>query len=313
MATWRISIQWLEAQCNMTEQEWLELLELEAPSILGVCHPAASVLDVSEPSFCWESSESDSCEMDLSPVASQADDSLRGYSPSPLRSPVDDIGFNLEVNLEAIPEPAPHPSEAENFAVGMLRQQWAAESSLLRLMELLPTTMRSFQADGDQVSEVNSGAFSTGAYVYSSQVGLMLHVRQFRAVTHLLASLVRSLNPDHYYSSVSMLLNTRSAPHRDSNNHPSSVNMVVPLSNFKCGQIWVEIGGGDVEVNGVKGRLTEVTRPFVTFQPKQLHCTMPWEGNGLILVAYHIRSAHLLTMDDRLLLAAMGFRLILER
>ena len=68
-----------------------------------------------------------------------------------------------------------------------------------------------------------------------------------------------------------------------------------------------------MEVNGVQGQLTEVTRPFVTFRPRQLHCTMPWEGNRLILVAYHIRSAQLLTMDDKLLLAAMGFRLILER
>ena len=230
-------VQWLEVQYRMTEQEWLELLELEAPSILGVCHPAASVLDVSEPSFCWESSESESCVMELSPVASQADVSLCGYSPSPTRSPVDDIGFNLAVNLEAVPEQLSHLCEAENLAVAMLRQQWAAEASLLRLTELLPMTMRSFQDGGDQASEVSSGAFSTGAYVYSSQAGLMLHVRQFRAVTHLLASLIRSLNPDHYYSSVSMLLNTRSAPHRDSNNHPCSENMVVPLSRFKQGQI----------------------------------------------------------------------------
>ena len=136
-----LSIQWLEVQSRMTEQEWLELLELEAPSILGVCHPAASVLDVSEPSFCWESSESESCEMELSPVASQADVSLCGYSPSPTRSPVDDIGFNLEVNLEAVPEQLSHLCEAENLAVAMLRQQMAAEAGLLRLMELLPMTM----------------------------------------------------------------------------------------------------------------------------------------------------------------------------
>ena len=130
MAMWRFLIQWLEALCNMTKQEWLELLELEAPSILGVCHPAASALDVSEPSFCWESSESESYEMDPSPIASPAGDSLRGYSPSPFREPVEDIGFNLAVSLEAIPEPVPHLSEAENFAVGMLRQQWATESNV---------------------------------------------------------------------------------------------------------------------------------------------------------------------------------------
>ena len=153
MAMWCV-FQWLELLCSMTEQEWLELLELEAPFILGVCHPAASVLDVSEPSFCWESSESESC------------------APSPFRAPVEDIGFNLAVSLAAIPEPTPQFSEAENFAVEMLRQQWATESSLLRLMELLSVTMRPFQADGDHASEVNSGAFSTGAYVYSSKSDL---------------------------------------------------------------------------------------------------------------------------------------------
>ena len=167
--------QWLESMGDMTEQEWLELLELEAPSRLGICHPAAAVLDVSEPSFCWESSESESRELDPTPTASlaNASDSLRGYSPSPLRTPVNEAGINLDVNLEAIPELLPQLSEAENLAVMLLRQQWATESSFLRLMELLPTTMRAFQDGGGHDSEEISGTFSTGAYVYSSQVGLM--------------------------------------------------------------------------------------------------------------------------------------------
>ena len=118
--------------------------------------------------------------------------------------------------------------------------------------------MRPFQDDG------NCGGFSTGAYVYSASVGLMLHVRQFRAVTLLLASLVQSLNPNHFYSSISLLLNTRSAPRRDGNNHLQSENMVTPLSQFDRGHIWCESGCGDVEVNGVKGTLLAVSRPCIT-------------------------------------------------
>ena len=158
-----------------------------------------------------------------------------------------------------------------------------------------------------------AGVFSTGAYVYSASVGLMLHVRQFRAVTLLLASLVQSLNPNHFYSSISLLLNTRSAPHRDGNNHLQSENMVIPLSQFDRGHIWCESGCGDVVVNGVKGTLLEVSRPYFTFQPKRLHCTMPWSGTRLVLVAYHIRSSHALTSDDQRLLSAMGFQLIPSR
>ena len=217
---------------SMTEQEWVELLLLEAPSILGVCHPAAAALDVSEPSFCWESSESEASASDVCMDASPLGDSLRGYSPSPCRVNSEAEGFNLAVNSAAIPESLPHFSEAENFAVDLLKKGWATEANLLRLMEMLPVSLRPFQV-GDGSSEVDgSGIFCTGAYVYSSSVGLMLHARQFRAVTQLLTSLVNSLNPEHCYSSISLILNTASAPHRDSHNHPHSVNMVVPLSRF---------------------------------------------------------------------------------
>ena len=294
----------------MTEQEWLELLELEAPSILGVCAPGAEVLDISEPSFILESSESESVEHDISMEEPLDADSLAGYSPSPSRSPCLEPGFNLAVNVHAIPELSEGHSEAETFSVDLLKRQWATEADFLRLTELLPLSMRPFQDDGCSGDGNLAGVFSTGAYVYSASVGLMLHVRQFRAVSLLLASLVQSLNPHHFYSSISLLLNTRSAPHRDGNNHPQSENMVIPLSSFGRGHIWCETGGGEVMVNGVKGTLLEVSRPYITFQPKRLRCTMPWDGTRLVLVAYHIRSSDALSRDDQSILSAMGFQLI---
>ena len=218
---------------SVTEQEWLELLLLESPPILGVCHPAAEALDVSEPSFCWETSESEACVSGACMDASPLEDSLRGYSPSPCRTPIEEEGFNLAVRAAAIPESQPNFSEAENFAVELLKKGWATEASLLRLMEMLPVSFRPFQESGNGSDDGRSGTFSTGAYVYSSSVGLMLHARQFRAVTQLLAALVNSLNPEHYYSSISLILNTASAPHRDCHDHPHSVNMVVPLSRFQ--------------------------------------------------------------------------------
>ena len=133
----------------------------------GICHPAAAVLDVSEPSFCWESSESETCESDFCMDASPVGDSLslRGYSPSSCRVQADECGFNLAVNLEAIPGPNPQFSEAETFAVAMLKKQWTTESNLLRLMELLPVAVRPFQIDGGDAAVNKSGTFSAGAYV----------------------------------------------------------------------------------------------------------------------------------------------------
>ena len=88
-----IVAQRLAALHSMTESEWLALLELEAPSILGVCHPRAAALDISEPSFCWESSESDDADSDVFMDASPAGDSLRGYSPSPNRALLAESGW----------------------------------------------------------------------------------------------------------------------------------------------------------------------------------------------------------------------------
>ena len=75
---------------DMDQAEWLELVQLELPSILGVAAPGAEVLDVSEPTF-WTQEDTEE-ESDFT-----NDTSMGLYSPSPRRSVVDETpGFNLQ-------------------------------------------------------------------------------------------------------------------------------------------------------------------------------------------------------------------------
>ena len=124
---------------GVAEDEWEELLLIEAPSILGLALPGAEALDLSEPTFRTGSDEGDECRS-----ASQTD-SLAGYSPSPEASPVTRQGFNLHVPEEFClegPEPA-HASEA--IALRALRDRWIWEEDMLCLTESLPSSTRNFQ------------------------------------------------------------------------------------------------------------------------------------------------------------------------
>ena len=73
-----------------------------------------------------------------------------------------------------------------------------------------------------------------------------------------------------------VLVNTRALHHRDVHNLRSEPNIVLALSNFRGGEVWVETEGRKVPLED-KG----VTRHSELLDPKLLdhsrvHTTMPW-------------------------------------
>ena len=65
---------------------------------------------------------------------------------------------------------------------------------------------------------------------------------------------VKLLCPQLSFSSLSVLLNVRSLPHRDGNNLETEPNLVAPLSDFRNGEIWVETSEGKIPLT-VKGKI----------------------------------------------------------
>ena len=111
----------------------------------------------------------------------------------------------------------------EQLSLEMLRSGWVSSEMMLRLTDMLPSSARAFQTAAPLV-------FNSGVYVHGSFAGVMGHSTSFRYTTLLLTAIIRSVDPAHRSSSVSLIRNMTSAKHKDSNNLAGSLNMLVPLN-----------------------------------------------------------------------------------
>ena len=151
----------------------------------------------------------------------------------------------------------------------------------------------------------------------ASLLQALMRMGQTRAVhsyplsTLLLSRIIQSCAPDCRFSSISLTRNLLSSMHRDSFNSRLTPNILIPLSHFQQGGLWIEDAAGDVALglSGPLGRAVPLQRPYTVFRPHQRHATFPWRGDRLVLIGYHIGQASRLSNQDRRRLADLGFLL----
>ena len=164
--------------------------------------------------------------------------------------------------------PPPLSDNPEAFASQLLKKPWLEASDVLQLFEMLPMAAPQRGTEGK--------AFATGAFA-RVKVGLRTNVAVFPQASRVFASFVRQSAPGHKFTSVVVFEGVRAKPHRDQQN--SCVpNLVVPLSSFERGEIWVATDSGTVsrQVNGKqqKGVLLPVGAGPVLFDARRaLHLT----------------------------------------
>ena len=141
----------------------------------------------------------------------------------------------------------------------------------------------------------------------------MNNSHRFVNVTVVLAAVIQSVAPSHWFTSAGISRNIRSGVHRDSSNSASIPNILVPASSFGNGELWKEDRTGHHDMDGFLGKLVPVTRPFITFNPRVRHATASWLGNQLVLIGYHLRNSELLSSADLLELQRLGFRVYTGR
>ena len=290
----------MERPPDVEVEEWQELLLLEAPSILGMAAPQADALGDSEPTFPSGYGFSEEASRERS------EDSLEGYSPSPDRSPITRRGFNLLIPNGLQLESMSAEHESEYIAKQALHDRWLWEEDLLALTLHLPSCARHFQNS----LEVNgSCSFLMGAYIHGCSAGILNNSRSFPLVTLLITSVVRSVAPQAWFSSAGIFLNIQSNAHKDSNNSAVVQNTLIPASDFQHGELWLEDGTGQHEVEGRLGRSVPLVRPFICFNPRVRHATQAWLGNRLVNIGYHVRNPEFLSAADKIELCRIGFRL----
>ncbi|CAE7525051.1 unnamed protein product, partial [Symbiodinium microadriaticum] len=82
-------------------------------------------------------------------------------------------------------------------------------------------------------------AFSVGAYYHAGSVGIRSNTKKYPCTAALLAHMVRACTHSNF-TAVSLLRNLNMATHVDRYNQPGSINVLVPLSSFRRGELWLQ-------------------------------------------------------------------------
>ncbi|CAE7421810.1 TUT4 [Symbiodinium sp. CCMP2592] len=210
------------------------------------------------------------------------------------------------VDLRNLAPPAEY--RAETIAHAMIVQGQATWGQLQRLLESLPgdSNMRWEQS---AISGAPPKRFTVGAWLRGPMAGINQHARKFPWTCRALAAIVRTWDEELMFTDCTLSLNIQALPHPDSHNHPASMNLALPCSDCTGGQIFVEHpeGKARLQQDGVRvnGHILS-TREAVSFSPRCTHATLPWNGDRLLLLSFHIDTPRRLCTDDVDELRLMG-------
>ena len=174
---------------------------------------------------------------------------------------------------------------AERFACQCLKESNFSRAAVAHLFSILDKDQppAKFEAPDAQ-------SFSVGCYAKGGIVGLRSACRKYPVTCAFLNQFVKRVRPDFHYSSISLFQDLRTGIHKDSKNAAED-NLLIPMSDFKGGGIWLQGPGSDVQVlNGtpLSGQNMPV-HPHIQFPAySKHHCTLPWTGTRLVLVAYSV-------------------------
>ena len=132
-----------------------------------------------------------------------------------------------------------------------------------------------------------------GAYAHDGVSGLRSQTAELPKCCALVCRLVRECAPTHKFNSVLLCEQGKGDWHRDHHNAPSP-NVVLPLSRFSGGEIFVQhAGGSDTnqrDGSPVVGTLFNVAKGPVAFHAFAFdHVVLPWEGARVVVVAYSVK------------------------
>ena len=195
---------------------------------------------------------------------------------------------------------------AESYACQCLKESNFSRAAVAHLFSILDKDPPPAKFDAP-----NARSFSAGCYSKGGLVGLRSACRKYPVTCAFLNQFVRSIRPDFRYSSLSLFQDLRTGVHKDSKNAAED-NLLIPISDFEGGGIWLEGPGSDVQLlNGtpLTGQNLSV-HPFIQFPAySKHHCALPWTGTRLVLVAYSVARLCSLNPRDREVVQSTGFPL----
>jgi len=213
----------------------------------------------------------------------------------------------------------PHPhwtgqravSEAEELARDILEEGtaplWSAVRQVISLLQR-ETPRHQGVADQAEASSSTFGVYATGPFA-----GLCKLTLTHPNVVKLINSLVTRVSPEHRWTTVAVMFNYQTPPHRDLGNS-TIPSLVTALSLHENGELWVEDPAGDEwiihEGEQRRGFKYSLQLQALQFRSHQLHCTCEWASfDRVVLSAYTVSRWEVLQQHWQDQLADIGFYL----
>ncbi|CAE7753847.1 RE1 [Symbiodinium sp. CCMP2592] len=143
----------------------------------------------------------------------------------------------------------------------------------------------------------------TGAFVHGGKAGVRSNLKEYPMTTKFLTTFAKKFSGEKTFSALGITRNTTLGIHRDSHNSRETSNMVLPLTEFVGGNLWIQDGDADPSVaiekelsNGkqVLGRVLNLEKnKLVEFSPSQWHEVQPWDGDRVVILLYTPRTSKL--------------------
>ena len=158
-----------------------------------------------------------------------------------------------------------------------------------------------------------------GQWTYGGMQGVTKATRRWPQIARFLNGVVQAHAPkDFTWNSVLLSSSTGASVHKDHGNAKDSMSFALSVGEFKGGELWLEdpsVSSDSAIVrvgpNGkhLKGRAVSTHNKALVFNPRNLHCVLPFTGTRFSIVAYSSRSQESLASDEAAKLKELHFRL----
>ena len=230
----------------------------------------------------------------------------------PDESAVHTLSFALG---DALEPPSLTDSTLDRMAYDICQTGRCSIAQMTQLCSALPgqqVAKRRKRCTSDGETGRQQRTFSVGAFAAGGTVGVQNNTRLYPWATRLFTAMVHGACSAHHISSCSLLVNVMHYKHKDHGNAAHTMNLLIPCSRWRGGQIWMADEAGSVLLDSRSGPgcLRAVEPPFAVPDPHTAHATYPWtDGDRIILIAHHAKALTALKSEESLLLSRAGFLL----
>ena len=136
----------------------------------------------------------------------------------------------------------------------------------------------------------------TGAFVHGGIAGLRGNPKRFPFTTKYMANFASKYNGGKSFTAVGVTRNSALGMHRDVHNSKFTENMVLPISSFEGGGVWIEEEDVSEDSKVIKqvphrgdvpGRVLQLHGgQVVAFKPNRWHEVQPWVGDRVVMLMY---------------------------